>query len=84
MLARGLRLRPEYEASRFYTYKDLADLWRVKEQTIRVWFMQLKRAGQGPVEGQTRIVQRNAAMRILLIRGDYAVLVQQIKIMGMK
>jgi hypothetical protein len=71
-------------ASRFYTYRDLAELWRVKEQTIRVWFMQLRRAGMGPKQGQCFIVQRNAALRVLLIRADYVVFVQQLKVERMK
>lgn len=71
-------------AQQFYTYKDLAQLWRVRPQTVRVWFMQLRRAGRGPAEGQAQIVQRHAALRVLLIRSDYALFVQRVKVEGMK
>lgn len=70
--------------SRFYTYRDLADLWRVREQTVRVWLMQLRRDGRGPKPEQARLVQRHAALRILLIREDYARLVQRLKVERVK
>lgn len=81
MLPRPLEPRG---ASQFYTYKDLAQLWRVKPQTVRLWFMQLRRAGQGPAEGQANIVQRHAAMRVVLVRSDYALFVQRVKVERMK
>jgi transposase-like protein len=81
MVARGLG---SPKADRFYTYRVLADLWGVKEQTIRLWIMQLRRDGQGPEQGQSCVVQVNAATRILKIRGDYAVFVQRVKIERMK
>lgn len=70
--------------TQFYTYKDLADMWRVKPQTVRLWFMQLRRAGKGPSLGQVKVVQTNAARRIIRIRSDYALFIQQIKLEGMK
>ena len=70
--------------SRFYTYKDLAEMWRVREQTIRVWVMQLRRGGRGPNPQQMRVVQRHAALRVALIRQDYAELIQRIKVEGLK
>lgn len=72
------------EVSRFYTYRDLADLWRVKPQTVRVWVMHLRKDGRGPKPDQVRLVQVNAATRILRIRADYASLIQRIKVEGMK
>lgn len=71
-------------ATKFYSYKELAFLWGYKEQTLRLWFMQLRRAGRGPAEGQASVVQVNAATRILKIRGDYALFVQQVKIERVK
>lgn len=71
-------------ATKFYTYKELAHLWGYKEQTVRLWFMQLRRVGRGPAEGQVSIVQVNATTRFLKIRGDYAVFVQQVKIEHIK
>jgi hypothetical protein len=81
MVARGEK-KPK--ADRFYTYSNLADLWGFKEQTIRLWLMQLRRLGKGPENGQSCVVQVNAATRILKIRGDYAVFVQREKIERMK
>ena len=71
-------------ADQFYTYKDLASLWRVKPQTVRVWFMQLRRQGKGPERGQAFVTQRHAAMRITLVRSDYALFVQRLKVEPMK
>ena len=76
--------RGRVEADRFYFYRDLAQLWRVKEQTVRLWFMQLRRDGRGPTAGQCSIVQRNAALRLLRIRGDYALFVQAVKVERVK
>jgi hypothetical protein len=72
------------KADRFYTYRVLAELWGVKEQTIRLWIMQLRRDGKGPTSGQSIVTQVNAAIRVLKIRGDYAVFLQKLKIERMK
>ena len=71
-------------AHRPYTYKDLAELWQVKEQTVRRWVMQLRRCGQGPTHEQAALVQVHAGLRVLKIRADYAIFVQQQKVYRMK
>jgi MarR-like DNA-binding transcriptional regulator SgrR of sgrS sRNA len=64
--------------SRYYTVKDLAEMWQSTPRGVRQYLYRMRHERQIPPRpGQTRIKKINRARRILLIRDDYAALVQQ-------
>jgi transposase-like protein len=72
------------EPSRRYSQKELAGLWRVHRVTVRKWIQQLRRQGRGPTTMQAKVKLINGAHRDLMIRADYALLIEAVFIEGQK
>lgn len=64
------------EPARFYTVKELADMWHVNPITVRVWLLRLRRDGQGPRKDQAKRKRKDRIHWHVLIRSDYALLIQ--------
>jgi len=67
---------------RQYSQKELAKLWRVHPQSVRRWVMMLRKEGRGPTLAQAKIKLIYGARRDLMIRADYAILIQKTFIEG--
>jgi hypothetical protein len=64
--------------SRYYTVKDLADLWQTTRQVVWNYLSQMRHQRQLPPRpDQVRVKRLNAARKHLLIRDDYAALIEQ-------
>jgi hypothetical protein len=61
---------------RWYSQKELAHLWRVHPGTVRNWLWLLRKEGRGPAPDQARYYFYYGARRDLLLRGDYAYLME--------
>ena len=73
---------PQY---RWFSQQELAELWRRHPVTIRKWLMAARRAGRGPQPDQWEKKQLNAALRVVLLRGDYALFLREwVRTRGMK
>jgi hypothetical protein len=57
---------------RWYTYNELAALWRVSTATIHIWIRKAKAIGKGPSKEQMRTDGRGMGHAHYLVREDYA------------
>lgn len=64
------------EVLRWYSQKDLAEMWRVHPGTIRNWIWRLRREGRGPAGDQAKYYFYYGARRDLMLRHDYVILMQ--------
>lgn len=61
-----------------YSQKELAGMWRVHRVTVRKWLVELRRQGRGPTPAQAKVKLINGKHRDLMIRGDYALLIEAV------
>lgn len=85
MLARvpGGRVDPGKPSTR-YSQKELAQIWRVHRVTVRKWLVEMRRQGRGPTPAQAKVRLINGKHRDLMIRADYAVLLEMVFIERVK
>lgn len=61
-----------HELQRYYTYYELAALWRVSADTVHIWIRKAKVIGKGPSRAQFLTDGQGMGHAHNLIRADYA------------
>lgn len=65
--------------ARFYTVKELAELWHLKDaDTVHGFLLRMRRDGRGPSAEQITERRLSATKSKLLIRADYALVLQAV------